>query len=278
MIGLEPSSNLFIRARACLSARSVDRKIALVETLHADWQAERLSLDRVELDGLTEAGCPERPRLVHPSRLKKRSLATDEGRLSLIHAVTHIEFNAINLACDAVFRFREMPPTFYEDWLGVAREEAEHFTLLRARLRASGRDYGDYPAHTGLWDMARRTAHDVLARMAMVPRMLEARGLDVTPRMITRLEAAGDSETADVLTVILRDEVGHVKLGSKWFRSLCEQRGLDPEEAYFGMIDQYLSGEVICPLHKTARIEAGFSEQEIERLERRCRGKNSTPQ
>lgn len=252
--------------------RRVDEKIRLVDSLYADWQGGRLTIEPVELEDLAEAGCPERPRLVHPRRLKKRSLATDEGRLALIHAVTHIEFNAINLACDAVFRFREMPQSYYGDWLRVAREEAAHFTLLRGRLQASGRDYGDFPAHTGLWDMARRTAHDVLARMAMVPRMLEARGLDVTPGMMRRLEKAGDRETAAALAVILRDEVGHVRLGSRWFRSVCEQRGLDPEETYFGMIDRYLSGEVICPLHRSARIEAGFSEQEIKRLERRCRG------
>ena len=274
----DSKTNLFRRAGECLRVASPERKIELVGRLCADWHEGRLTMETVSLEDVIEAGMPERVQLVHPRHLRRRSIATDEGRLALIHAVAHIEFNAINLACDAVFRFQGMPADFYRDWLGVAREEGEHFNLLRARLRAAGRDYGDFPAHSGLWDMARRTAHDLLARMAMVPRMLEARGLDVTPRMISRLRTAGDQETADVLEVILRDEVGHVRLGSYWFHYLCERRGADPEEAYFNLLDRYLAGEVICPLHVRARIEAGFSPAEIARLERRCRGRGSTGQ
>ncbi len=263
--------NLFRRARACLVARSPQAKIACVAGLHADWHRGRLSLDDVAVEAVVDAGVPERPPLVHPRELRKRSVATEAGRLALIHAVTHIEFNAINLACDAVFRFRGLPADFYRDWIGVALEEARHFQLLRGRLNALGGEYGDLPAHSGLWDMARRTAGDPLDRMAMVPRMLEARGLDVTPAMIARMKGADDPETADVLALILREEVGHVRLGSRWFHFLCRQRGLEPEETYFRLLDRYAGGEVICPLHRRARREAGFTEAEIARLERRCR-------
>ena len=264
-------NNLFRRARACLAVRSPQAKVECVARLHADWHEGRLSLADADVEALLDAGVPERPPLVHPRELRKRSVATEAGRLALIHAVTHIEFNAINLACDAVFRFRGMPADFYRDWIGVALEEAQHFQLLRGRLNALGGEYGDLPAHSGLWDMARRTAGDPLDRMAMVPRMLEARGLDVTPAMIARLRAADDPETADVLALILREEVGHVRLGSRWFHFLCEQRGLEPEETYFRLLDRYAGGEVICPLHRVARREAGFTEAEIARLERRCR-------
>jgi uncharacterized ferritin-like protein (DUF455 family) len=209
--------------------------------------------------------------LVHPSLLSRRTLAHDRGRAALIHAVTHIEFNAVNLAWDAVYRFRDLPRGFYGDWVRVAREEAEHFDALRGRLRALGLDYGDFPAHSGLWDMAERTGHDILARMALVPRVLEARGLDVTPAMIRRFRAAGDKETARVLEVVLREEVGHVAAGTRWFRHVCSERGLDPETEFFRLLGECLRGEIRCPLHLEARREAGFSESELERLETLCR-------
>ncbi len=267
----DEEGNLFWRARACVVADSVESKLALTERLHEDWQAGRLRTIAQELPDVVDAGRPPRPELVHPRHLRRRSLATDEGRLALIHAVAHIEFNAIDLACDAVFRFRDMPAEFYGDWIQVAVEEVAHFRLLRARLQAAGADYGDFPAHTGLWDMARRTAHDVLLRMALVPRMLEARGLDVTPGMIQRFEAIGDQQTVSALQVILQEEVGHVARGSRWFRYLCEQRGLDPEAAYFDLLENFLGGQIRCPLHRAARLQAGFSEGELKRLEAICR-------
>ncbi len=265
------SDNLFRRARECLLEASLERKLALAGALQRDWEAGRLEVWPVELPDVVQPGHPPRPELVVPRRLKSRSLASEEGRLALIHAVAHIEFNAINLACDHAWRFPGMPEAYYGDWIGVAAEEAEHFRLLRARLQAAGRDYGDFPAHTGLWDMARRTAHDPLLRMALVPRLLEARGLDVTPGMIERFEAAGDQETAAALGVILRDEVGHVALGSRWFRYLCERDGLEPEATYFRLLAEIPGGPVRCPLHRAARREAGFSEAELDRLQAMCR-------
>ncbi len=264
-------NNLFHRAHACLVATDVDEKLALAYELSRAWCAGELARDDIELPGVDIAGHPERPELVHPRKLKRRSLHTEEGRLAMIHAVAHIEFNAINLACDAVFRFRGMPDDYYADWIQVAKEEAEHFELLRQRLRDAGRDYGDFPAHTGLWDMARNTAHDLLVRMALIPRMMEARGLDVTPGISDRFSKAGDTETVAALDVILREEEGHVSMGTRWFHYLCDQRGVEPEQTYFGLLDEYLNGEIRCPLHKEARKRAGFSDSELDRLEAICK-------
>ena len=272
MPGNPDPDNLFQRARLCLVSRDPEAKCRLAEKLESDWHAGRLPVQAIELDDVPEAGRPARPELVHPRRLARRSLASEAGRLALIHALAHIEFNAINLACDAVFRFRDMPHDYYSDWIRVAAEEAAHFQLLRARLRDADADYGDLPAHNGLWDMAARTAADPLLRMAMVPRMLEARGLDVTPGMIVRLQEAGDSETAEVLALILRDEVGHVAAGSRWFDHLCRQRDLEPESTYFDLLARFLNGAIRAPLNREARRRAGFSDAELNRLEAICSG------
>jgi uncharacterized ferritin-like protein (DUF455 family) len=190
---------------------------------------------------------------------------------ALIHAVAHIEFNAINLACDAIYRFRDLPDDYYTDWSRVAAEEAYHFSLLQRRLEQLDYGYGDFPAHNGLWELARNTASDPLVRMALVPRVMEARGLDVTPGMMKRFAAIGDSETVAVLEIILRDEIGHVEVGSRWFRFLCEQREIDAESTYFELLQQYLGSDVRCPLHREARLQAGFSESELFRLEALCK-------
>jgi|GEM_PF-526122 len=225
---------------------------------------------------LDQPGRPPRPELVAPRRLAKRALTNAEGRAALIHAVAHIEFNAINLALDAVLRFADMPWEYYADWMRVANEEAYHFSLMRERLRELGYDYGDFPAHDGLWEMARETADDLLERMALVPRVLEARGLDVTPGMIERLRAVGDQGTADRLVIILRDEVGHVAIGSRWFRWLCEQRGLEPRATYLRLIRERLlsrgRGRMPCPLNLPDRRRAGFDEVELEGLIALCGG------
>lgn len=265
------SGCLFDAARACLLERDPAEKVRLTEQAAADWGAGRLRVeDGAESLPIDEPGRPERPELVHPRDLSRRTPAHARGRAALIHAVAHIEFNAINLAWDAVHRFRGLPDAYYDDWVRVAAEEAYHFGLMRDRLQELGQGYGDFPAHDGLWDMARRTAHDVLVRMALVPRAMEARGLDVTPGMIARFRSAGDSETADRLAIILHDEVGHVAAGSRWFRHLCAERGLEPETAYFELVDEYLSGAIRCPLNREDRLKAGFGEGELARLEERC--------
>ena len=262
-----PGDSLFQRARQCLVSNDPGAKAGLAEALWKDWQAGRLQVSGIELHDVLEAGRPARPQLVHPRQLARRSLASAEGRAALIHALAHIEFNAINLACDAVFRFRDLPADYYTDWTRVAAEEARHFLLLRGRLQSLGRDYGDFPGHDGLWDMAGRTAADPLLRMAMVPRMLEARGLDVTPGMIRRLQQAGDGETGELLKQILHDEVAHVEAGSRWFAYLCRQRGLAPEETYFKLLDEFLNGAIRAPLNIEARRRAGFSASELARLQ-----------
>jgi uncharacterized ferritin-like protein (DUF455 family) len=269
-MGLERES-LFQSARECLLSDVVDEKLQLTELTADAWMAGKLALEGwTPSDSITQAGHPQRPELVHPSQLPRRSLGSEQGRLALIHAIAHIEFNAINLAWDAVQRFTEMPRDYYSNWIQVAREEVYHFRLLRERLRAGGVEYGDFPGHNGLWEMAQRTAHDPLIRMALVPRMLEARGLDVTPGIMRRFEAIGDHETVAALEIILREEVGHVQFGSRWFHYLCQQRGWDPEQVYFDLLENFLNGEIRCPLHLEARREAGFSNQELNRLEALC--------
>ena len=265
------TDDLFSRALEALQACDPDRKVELTQRLAADWQAWRLELDvPPNLPELTRPGRPDRPVLVPPRKLTKRGMGSLRGRQALVHAVAHIELNAIDLALDAAFRFRDMPRAFYDDWVQVALEEAGHFLLVRGRLRRLGCDYGDFPAHDGLWSLALETARDPLLRMALVPRVMEARGLDVTPGMIERFREAGDLETVDVLGVILRDEVGHVRAGSRWLRFLCEQRGLDPEITYFDLLERHLPGAVRCPLHREARRQAGFSESELTHLESLC--------
>ena len=211
----------------------------------------------------TLPGRPALPRLVPPKDVPTRSPFTLEGRAALLHAVTHIEFNAINLALDAVWRFAGMPVAFYVDWLRVASEEALHFTLLREHLLTLGCDYGGFDAHDGLWTMTQRTAHDVTARMALVPRTLEARGLDAAPPMQAKLKRAGDLRAVEILDVILRDEVGHVAIGNHWYRWLCARDGIDPVAYYAELTVRYQAPRLRPPFNTDARRAAGFTEAEI---------------
>ncbi|HEX5512867.1 MAG TPA: ferritin-like domain-containing protein [Gammaproteobacteria bacterium] len=262
------TTDLHARAQAVLAEADPDAKVRLTHALCADWQAGRLRLNESPPPTpIGPPGRPARPQLVAPRELVQRRLSTVEGRAALIHSITHIEFNAINLALDAVYRFRDLPADYYADWLQVAEEEARHFEMLRARLRALGHDYGDFPAHNGLWEMAEDTAHDHLVRMALVPRVLEARGLDVTPAMLERLRAAGDEQTVAILEIILREEIGHVAIGSRWFKYACGQRGLDPEPTFRQLLAQYMRGRLRGPFNVDARLAAGFSAAEIAALE-----------
>ncbi|TAG36006.1 MAG: DUF455 family protein [Polaromonas sp.] len=218
-------------------------------------------------------GSPARPELRSHLDVHKRSPFTTEGLAALLHAVTHIEFNAINLALDAIWRFGGMPHAYYLDWLKVAVEEAQHFSLLRAHLQTMGYDYGDFPAHTGLWDMTAKTSGDVLARMALVPRTLEARGLDATPPMQAKLRKVGTPHAlraVEILEVILRDEIGHVAIGNQWYRALCAQRGLEPVATYALLAAQYGAPRVKGPLNLSARRHAGFDAVELELLCLNC--------
>ncbi len=260
--------SLFDAARRCLEASEPAEKVALSHEAFA-------ALLRVELitpadaalpEPIRAPGRPERLRVVSPRDLPQRGLGTPEGRANFLHAIAHIEFNAINLAWDAVYRFRNMPAEFYADWASVADDEARHFELLVQRLRELGHDYGDFQAHNGLWEMAEKTADSCLARMALVPRVLEARGLDVTPGMIARLRNLGDNASADILAVILCEEIRHVAIGSHWFAWCCQREGREPEATFIDLIRDTAKASIRGPFNFPARAEAGFSDSEMAML------------
>lgn len=215
----------------------------------------------------TLPGRPEQPLLVPPAHVKTRSMATVEGRAALIHALAHIEFNAINLALDIIWRFPGMPEAFYQDWLQVAQEEAQHFQLLENHLHTLGAHYGDYPAHNGLWEMAEKTQDDLLARLALVPRTLEARGLDVSPAIRDKLLQAGDHAAAAILDIILRDEIGHVAIGNHWYKAMCREQGLDPVVTYAELARHYQAPKQRAPFNLEARRAAGFDDAELAALQ-----------
>jgi uncharacterized ferritin-like protein (DUF455 family) len=242
-------------------------KAAAARTLHP---APTAALDTgapLQADGPLP-GRTDRPPLVAPADVPRRSPFSAEGRAALLHAVAHIELNAINLALDAVWRFPAMPVDYYRDWLRVAAEEALHFTLLTEHLATLGHGYGDFAAHDGLWTMAERTAGDLVARMALVPRTLEARGLDATPPMQDRLRRAGDHRAVAILDIILRDEIGHVAVGNRWYRWLCERDGLDPLAHYAVLAARHGAPRLRGPFNLAARSSAGFTKDEIAALER----------
>ncbi len=258
----------------CLAINDPTDKSAQTRATFSRWRSGEIPLQRSgEADPIGDPGRPLQPRLVAPKNLHRRSLHTPEGHAALIHAIAHIEFNAINLALDAVYRFRDLPEAYYDDWLQVADEEAYHFQLVRDHLQTLGYDYGDFDAHNGLWEMAQKTAHDPLVRMALVPRVLEARGLDVTPGIMKKLSDRGDQAAVGILEIILHDEIGHVEIGTRWFRYLCEQRKLEPDDTFRGLFEQYMKANgkngarTKGKLHRTARLAAGFSESELTYLE-----------
>ena len=217
---------------------------------------------------ISRVSFPDRPVLLKPRQMPKRKLTTTQGVAAFFHAIAHVEFVAIYLAWDLLYRFRGLPEAFYQDWLRVADEEAQHFALIREHLRTMSLDYGDLPAHAGLWEHATDTAEDVLARLALVPRCMEARGLDVTPAIIEKFKALGDERSVAILSRILHDEIGHVELGSYWFKYVCKQRGLNPENQYRELIRQYYKGgKPKGPFNREMRIIAGFSNAELDWLE-----------
>jgi uncharacterized ferritin-like protein (DUF455 family) len=262
------SDCLFQAARRCLDESDPTRKMALT-------RATALAVGRGELSAAPGAaaplaidapGRPASPLLVAPRDLAQRGLGSAAGRAAFLHAVAHIEFNAVNLAWDAVYRFRGMPAAYYADWVQVADDEARHFAMLAARLQALGSGYGEFPAHNGLWEMAEKTAHSCLQRMALVPRVLEARGLDVTPGMIERLRHSGDEESAGLLEIILREEVAHVAVGTRWFHWCCEREGLAPSREFIRLVRETARGSLRGPFNAPARAAAGFDRYEMDEL------------
>jgi len=262
-------AELFQQAEAAILEPVPSVKCERAAALYYCWQNDELSVDpQSPILPIDDPGRPHAPSLVDPRKLERRSVATDSGRIRLLHAFAHIEFNAINIALDAVYRFRDLPLQYVSDWLLVASEEARHFQLLEQELRQRHSYYGAHPAHRGLWDMVCKTRHDPLHRMALVPRVMEARGLDVTPTMIEKFSQHDDHAAVAILEQIYRDEIGHVRIGNHWYRELCRQRGFDAETTFRSLIDRYMGGKLRGPFNWPARIEAGFEAEELSVLER----------
>lgn len=264
-----PSTELRTLALYWAGQTDAAAKATGVIGLAKSWAAGQVRLDfAASLQAqVSIPGRPALPELISPKFVKHRSMRTTEGRAALIHALTHIEFNAINLALDAIWRFAGMPAAYYADWLQVAGEEALHFSLLAGHLQVLGHQYGDFPAHNSMWEMADKTSGDILARMALVPRTLEARGLDATPLTRAKLAQAGDQAAAEILDIILRDEIGHVAIGNHWYKVLCDERGLDPVTTYADLTVHYKAPVLRGPFNLDARRAAGFSEPELDALQ-----------
>lgn len=267
------SHNVYQCASDCLMCSDPVIKVDMTMALFELWKTGELTHtlsdqeNEESVASLLNPGRPDKPNLVSPRDLPKRSVFTKEGKAALIHSLAHIEFNAINLALDAVYRFRGLPAEYYSDWLRVAKEEAYHFSLLSEHLNTLGYQYGDFDAHNGLWEMAVETDHDVLVRMALVPRVMEARGLDVTPAIMEKLDKVGDQKMVDILKIIQHDEVGHVEIGTRWYRHFCEIRGLSPLETFKSLLEKYLKGNVRGPYDIVMRKKAGFTDDELLYLE-----------
>lgn len=255
-----------LRAQAlqALAASGWADKLARVRAIGDDAPLDRA---RRYVASATLPGRPATPVLVSPAEVPQRSMATLEGRAALLHALAHIEFNAVNLALDILWRFAGMPDAFYRDWLRVAREEAGHFELLNQRLADLGYAYGDFPGHNGLWEMAERTCDDLLARLALVPRTLEARGLDASPLIRNKLAGAGDAQSAAIVDLILRDEIGHVAIGNHWYKQLCAEQGREPVACYAELAARYRAPRLRGPFNLPARRAAGFDEAELAALQ-----------
>ncbi|KQS98232.1 MULTISPECIES: ferritin-like domain-containing protein [unclassified Rhizobium] len=249
-------------AAQAINAADLDLKTLLAQETARRWNERRLSL-RTPLDTMPpdRPGRPEKPELIAPQKVPRRALTSLRGRIALLHAIAHIELNAVDLALDIVARFASepVPNSFFDGWMRVAFEEAKHFRMVRDRLRALGADYGDLPAHDGLWQAAHDTRNDLTARLAVVPLILEARGLDVTPALQTKMRETGDHESAAVLDVIYEDEKGHVAVGAKWFRFLCARQKKDPTAAFQALVRANFRGPLKAPFNDIARAEAGLT-------------------
>ena len=268
--------NLYEEAKSCFLSANPDDKIALTYQACAAWQANKLSWKDGDLvEQLNEPGRLAKPDIVMPREIGKRKLNKEEGRAALIHALAHIELTAVNLAWDSVYRYRDMPKDYYQDWVVCAQEEAEHFTLLRDRLREMGYDYGSFPVHNELWKMAITTADDLMDRMGIVHRVFEARALDVIPATLKKFQDNNDSNMVKVLTQICNEVVGHVSSGTRWFHYRCQQAQLDPDSTFFSLIEKYMKQPLNGPFNREARLACGFSQNELDYLDAHWKHKNS---
>lgn len=258
---------LFERAHQCLMINEPKLKVQQIYHLFQDILEGKWRFDiAYPIDPDVVAGYPAALNLVSPKDLPRRRLHSPKGRAAMLHALLHIEFNAMNLALDAITRFRNMPEQYYFDWLTVACEEAYHFHLLSEHAQSVGCRYGDFPAHNGLWEMAQKTAYDVMVRMALVPRLLEARGLDAVPELARRFNHADDSLSSEILGIIFQDEIGHVQVGNRWYYYLCEQRGQEPLSVFLSLLKKHAPDFLKGPFAEEVRRKAGFRENELEVL------------
>lgn len=261
--------NLFEFAERFFLANSIEEKLVVTHyARHACIGDQLIMIDDNPQMPIDIIGFPEKLKWQLPRDMPSRKLTTVEGVRAFFHAIAHVEFTAMYLAWDILYRFRGLPDKFYWDWLRVADEEAQHFALITAHLKTLNCKYGDLPVHSGLWEHAKETAHDVLARLAMIPRCMEARGLDVTPVLMEKFNNVGDEASILVLQRILTDEIGHVSLGSDWFRRICQQKGVDSEAHYRQLLGQYhAGGKPKGPFNRELRKQAGFSDSELDWLE-----------
>ncbi len=260
--------NLYEQTKQAFLLSDSDHKLELTMQLADRWQAGELEWQEGEApQQLNQPGRPDKPEIVAPGEVNKRKFGKEEGRAALIHALAHIELTAVNLALDSVYRYRDMPKEYYDDWMQCAKEESTHFLALRGRLREMGYDYGSFSAHGELWGMAVDTADDMLERMGIVHRVLEARALDVVPKTIKRFDQLGDKKMVDILTMIANEEVGHVSSGSRWYRYQCQARQLDPDSTFIELLWKYMKGPLKGPFNHELRLKAGFSVEELALME-----------
>ena len=267
-----PSSAPELRESSLAILANIDprSKVSLLHDLFSQYQDQQINLDLssdFDIQDLRLPGRPLKPELVPPLQVPKRKMDSIEGRASLLHSLAHIEFNAMNLALDAIWRFPNMPQQYYEDWLKVAKEEAYHFSLVNAHMQSFGFSYGDFPAHNSLWEMVERTTDAVIARMALVPRTMEARGLDAVPGIRDRFKQVKDDKAVQILEIILNDEIGHVLIGNRWFNYLCTQNQVSPITAYRELAKKYRAPTLRGPFNLEARRQAGFSSEELGLLD-----------
>ncbi|MBA5248534.1 MAG: ferritin-like domain-containing protein [Gammaproteobacteria bacterium] len=258
--------NAFELAHNALMSPCIDEKIKRTQQLHTLNVNQQLDYNPFPVQATPNPGRPAKPKLVRFGAVPQRN-KSDIGFISTIHAICHIEFNAINLALDAVYRFQAMPEPYYQDWIQVAVEESQHFTLLNNYLIELGHQYGDFDGHNGLWKMTVDTDYDVLARMALVPRVLEARGLDATPKIQARFKHSNFAHMVNILDIIFKEEIGHVKIGNKWFHYLCQQRQVEPLHTFDTLVKKHIGSELRGPFNIEARKLADFSQQELDYLQ-----------
>jgi len=263
-------SDVFLVIEKALESSSVEETIQLTRQVFKQLGEDSSFVEPIDrvIKPIDQVRFPSKPICIEPRDLPRRRLGSDAGKRSFIHSIAHIEFNAIKLALDIAYRFKGLPAQFYRDWVYVANDECKHFEMLNNHLANYECVYGDLPSHDGLWSMAVKTDEDILARLSLVPRYLEARGLDVTPAMLQKLQAQKDTASAAILEVILEDEVGHVAFGTTWLDFVCEQFSEKRENVYFKNINHFMKGQILGPFNRELRLRAGFSEAELTELER----------